>query len=429
MSRGLLSLEEGFVFQVSELVAELRGALEEAFGDVGVEGEIASLHRSSPGHVYFDLKDESALLRSVIFRRNALELEVEPEEGMQVRVRGHVDVYPPRGVLQLIVESLEPAGPGALRVAFERLRARLENDGLFDAAHKRALPFFPLRIGLVTSRGGAALHDFLRQLRRRRAGVEVVLCDARVQGEGAWREVVRGLHLLDRDPTIEVIVLARGGGSIEDLWTFNREELVRAVFEAETPVVSAIGHEVDVVLTDLVADVRAATPTAAADLVVPDVLALGGRVVDLERRLFQRQQGRLRELGHRLEALRRGLVHPGERLRALARALEEADARLRRATAAAVEGRARHLAPLSGRLSRAARAVAERRVERLAALGGRLDALSPLGVLGRGYGIVRRATDGAILTSSAQAEAGDDVRIRLAEGGLLAEVRARLENP
>jgi exodeoxyribonuclease VII large subunit len=257
----------------------------------------------------------------------------------------------------------------------------------------------------------------------------VVLCHARVQGEGAWREVVRGLHRLDLDPTVEAIVLTRGGGSIEDLWTFNREELVRAVFEAQTPVISAIGHEVDVVLTDLVADARASTPTAAAELVVPEVGALRRRVAELERRLLQRQRGQLRELGHRLEALRRGLVHPGERLGALGRALADSRLRMARAATAAVERRAHGLAPLPARLQRAALALAERRAERLAALGGRLGALSPLGVLARGYGIVRRAADGAVLTSSAQVEAGEDVRIRLAEGGLVAEVKSRLETP
>ena len=429
MSGGLLSLEERVVFQVSELVSELRGALDQGFGDIWVEGEIGSLHRSTPGHLYFDLKDESALLRAVLFRNRALDLEVEPEEGMQVRVRGRIDLYAARGVLQLIVEALEPSGLGSLRVAFERLRARLEAEGLFEPACKRPLPYLPRRIGLVTSRGGAALHDFVRGLRRRGAGLEVVLCDARVQGEGAWREVVRGLHLLDLDPTIEAIVLTRGGGSIEDLWTFNREELVRAVFEAQTPVISAIGHEVDVVLTDLVADARAATPTAAADLVAPDALALRRRVSDLERRLFQRQRGQLRELGHQLEALRRGLVHPEERLSALGRALEDRKARLGRSAAAAIERRVQGLAPLSERLRRAAARATERRAERLAALGGRLDALSPLGVLARGYGIVRREADGAVLTSSAEVEPGDDVQIRLSEGGLLAAVRSRLKHP
>jgi exodeoxyribonuclease VII large subunit len=332
-------------------------------------------------------------------------------------------------VLQLIVESLEPSGIGALRVAFERLRARLEEEGLFDPANKRPLPPFPRRVGLVTSRGGAALHDLLRGLRRRGAGVDVVLCDARVQGEGAWREVVRGLHLLDADPTIEVIVVARGGGSIEDLWTFNREEVVRAVFEAETPVVSAIGHEVDVVLCDLAADARAATPTAAADLVAPDARALGGRVADLHRRLVQQSRGRLRELGHRLEGLRRGLVHPGDRLDGLARGLETSSQRLRRAAAALLERRGERLAPLPGRLRHAARAGAERRAASLAALEGRLAALSPLAVLARGYGIVRRTADGAVLTSSAQVETGDELRIRLAEGGVGAVVRERLESP
>lgn len=392
------------VLQVSELVAELRETLWSAYGEFLVEGEVASLHRSRPGHVYFDLCDPDGQLRSVMFRREADAVPFPVEEGMQVRALARLDLYAPRGTLQLVVRALEPRGEGALRIAYEQLKRRLAEEGLFDDAHKRPLPRYPYRIGLVTSLAGAALHDFVRGLRRRQAALELCLFDARVQGDDAWRELVRGLHLLDADPRIEVIVLSRGGGSLEDLWNFNREELVRAIFELETPVVSAVGHEVDLVLSDLVADVRAATPTAAAELVVPDAGMLRQKVDVLRRRLLQRQRGGLRELGHRLESLRRGLVHPAERLAGYARRLRDANARL-------------GLAMVGER---------ERRSARVESLGARLHALSPLAVLERGYGIARRDVDGVILRAATDVDVGDAVRVRLHSGGLRATVTDRL---
>jgi exodeoxyribonuclease VII large subunit len=250
------------------------------------------------------------------------------------------------------------------------------------------------------------IHDFLRALRRRFRGVEVVVWDARVQGEGAWREIVRGLHLLDADPTIDAIVLARGGGSLEDLWNFNREELVRAVFEASTPVVSAVGHETDWVLTDLVADARAATPTAAAALVVPDAGQLLQRIDELELRMQTRVQGVVRELAHRLEALRRGLVHPARRLRESAL----------------------HLRELRQRLAAAALRARERATAHFAGLAGRLHALSPLAVLARGFSLTLRESDGAIVRAAGQARTGEAILVQLARGRLRATVRESLED-
>jgi exodeoxyribonuclease VII large subunit len=390
----------GRAVSVSKLVAALRARLWDEFAEVWVSGEISSLHRSRLGHWYFDLVDDAATLRCVLFRGDAARAAVEPEDGMAVLARGRLDVYAERGMLQLVVDAFEPRGEGALRAAFEQLRRRLEAEGLFDPAHKQALPALPRRIGIVTSAGGAALHDFLRALRRRGAALEVVLCDARVQGDGAWREIVRALHLLDADPTIEAIVLARGGGSLEDLWAFNREELVRAVFESRAPVISAIGHEVDYVLCDFVADARAATPTAAAELVAPDARALRARVAELGGRLAGRQRARLEAARLRIEALRRALVHPAERLRGLTARVAQAGARLGAAQRRAVE----------------------RRAAALGALAGKLDALSPLGVLGRGYALARRADDGRILRSASDVRAGDGVRVDLARGSLVARV-------
>jgi exodeoxyribonuclease VII large subunit len=423
----LLEAPEGRTLSVSELVARLRTALVDEFGALWIEGEIASLHRSRAGHVYFDLKDPDAQLRAVIFRRSAVELPFQPQEGMQVLAHARLDVYPERGLLQLIVEELKPRGEGALRLAFEQLKVRLAAEGLFDPEHKKPLPFMPRCIGLVTSRQGAAIHDFLRGLRQRFAASEVLLYDARVQGEGAWREVVRGLHLLDTRPGVDVIVVARGGGSIEDLWTFNREELVRAIFELGTPVISAIGHEVDVVLTDLVADARAATPTTAAELVVPDAAALLRQIHDFERQLVRRQRTRLQILWHQLDGLGRGLVHPAQRLAELERRLEHARVRLANAVARERERATTRLGHLAQRLGRAVRRLQEKREAGLLTLRGTLDALSPLAVLGRGYGIARRESDGAILRASRQVSSGDAIHLRLSRGALRAAVTETLE--
>ena len=422
------SAEPQVVVGVSELIDQLRDTLAESFGELWVEGEIGSLHISRPGHLYFDLKDEDGQLRCVLFRSNVRQLGFDPEEGMRVRARARPDIYPERGLLQLLVVDLVPAGEGALRLQFEKLKQRLHAEGLFDPEHKRALPAWPERIGLVTSLSGAAVHDFVRGARRRAVPAEIVIFDARVQGEGAWREVVRGLHLLDADPSVQVIVLTRGGGSLEDLWTFNREELVRAIFAAGTPVVSAIGHEVDLVLSDLVADLRAATPTAAAELVLPDGVALAHRVDELAARLQRRQRHALEGHRTRLEGLRRGLVHPAERLAAQARRLGAARARLALATARGLERRTVWLAGVERHLHQGLDRGLERRAGRVRAAGGRLDALSPLAVLGRGYSVTRRAGDGAILRSHREAPVGSDIDVRLSEGALRATVRESRED-
>lgn len=390
---------------ISELVARVREGLAREFGSLWVEGEITSLHRSRPGHVYFDLKDPDAMLRCVMFRGAAERAGVDPEEGMGVRVFGRVDVYAERGSLQLVIEELEPWGTGALRQAFEQMRQRLLEEGLFDAAHKRPLPFLPRRVGVVSSVHGAALYDLVRGLRQRAAPIDLVVCDARVQGEGAWRELVRALHLLDAQPGVEAIVLCRGGGSVEDLWNFNRPELVRAIFELETPVVSAVGHEVDLVLTDLVADLRAPTPTAAAALVVPDARELLRSLGDRERRIRTLARARMREFRHLLSVQERGLVHPAQRLEASAHRLDGA----------------RH------RLEFAFRGARSSWKARLEALAGRLDGLSPLGVLGRGYSIVRRDSDGEIVRAHTDVREGDGIGVRLADGALRATVRERME--
>ena len=424
--------EPQVVVGVSELIDQLRDTLQESFGELWVEGEIGSLHVSRPGHIYFDLKDEDGQLRCVCFRNSARRLRFDPEEGMRVRARARPDIYHERGALQLLVEDLVPAGEGALRLQFEQLKQRLHADGVFDESHKRPLPAWPERrkalLRFVIVGGGPAVHDFVRGARRRAVPAEILIVDSRVQGEGAWREVVRGLHLLDADPRVQVIVLARGGGSLEDLWTFNREELVRAIFEVETPVVSAIGHEVDVVLSDLVADLRAATPTAAAELVLPDGVALARQIEELRARLLRRQRHSLERQRERLEGLRRGLVHPAERLAAQAQRLAAARARLGLAAGRGLERRGSLVTALERNLGQGLRGGLERRAGRLRTAGARLDALSPLAVLGRGYSVTRRSQGGAILRSHRDAPAGSDIDVRLSSGRLRATVTESRED-
>jgi exodeoxyribonuclease VII large subunit len=413
------------VVGVSELIERLRDTLDQEFGEFWVAGEIGSLFASRPGHVYFDLKDEDGQMRCVVFRRAAQRLSFEPQDGLLVHARVHLDLYPQRGTLQLIVEELKPAGEGALRLAFERLKQSLAAEGLFASEHKQELPVWPRRVGLVTSLQGAAVHDFVRALRARGAGLEIVAVDTRVQGEGAWREVVQGMHRLDAEGAVDVIVVARGGGSLEDLWTFNREEVVRAAFALSTPLVSAIGHEVDVVLLDLVADVRAATPTAAAALVSPDAAGLREQLSGLELRLVRLQRQRLAHEAQRLTALRRGLVHPAQRLAELQRRLVAGDGALRRALGRDLAARRERVGEQGARLRAGASRGGERRDARLRAARGRLEALSPLAVLGRGYALVRRASDGAILRTTREAPVGSELDVRLAEGSLRAAVTAR----
>ena len=387
------------MLQVGELVELVRGSLRD-WGEVVVEGEIASLFRSRIGHLYFDLKDESALVRAVMFRGDQWRLELEPLDGLLVRARGRLDVYPDRGSLQLIVSELAPRGDGALRVALERLRAALAAEGLFDATHKQPLPFLPARIGLVTSTQGAAIHDFLRALRQRCPAVEVVVYDARVQGEGAWRELVRGMHLLEAQAKVDVIVLARGGGSFEDLLPFSDERVVRAVADCPVPVVSAVGHEQDTPLCDLAADVRASTPTAAGKLVVPELAELFGRL-DRARAALARN-------------VRRSLDQDRQRL---TRSVE----RLRTRPSITLEREEQRLERTRERLRLAPALAVERKRAALEKSAAKLVALSPVQTLERGYAIVRTES-GDVVTSTAGVSTGAHVDVTLADGGFGARV-------
>ena len=440
------------VLSVSALSAQLMAVMEERFPAVWVEGEISNFKVYGSGHAYFTLKDEGAQLRCVLFRNRARRVRFEPKDGLHVMAFGAVEVYAQRGEYQLVVELLEPRGVGALQLAFEQLKERLQAEGLFNPARKRPLPRFPRKIGIVTSPSGAALRDMLRVIGRRFGAIHIVLAPARVQGDGAAAEVAQGVRELNALGGVDVIIVGRGGGSLEDLWAFNDEMLARTIAASKIPVISAVGHEVDFTIADFVADLRAATPSHAAELVVKEKRAVVDSLADLTGRL--RRAVARSVLGHRerLARLRgrRVLTDASRPLHDLARRLDDARARLRQAALAAAR-RAGHrveladrglralspvartlngrgaLTNLEARLARGLRGTVDRSHHRLGAAAGRLDSLSPLGVLGRGYSLTRTA-EGRIVRTWREVAAGDAVRVLLHEGSLDCRVDATREH-
>ena len=434
------------IHTVSEVAGRVELALDSQIGRVWVAGELSGVKRAASGHLYLTLKDDRCQLPAVMFARENRLLVFEPRDGMDVLVRARVGFYAPGGKLQLYLEAMEPRGLGALRLAFEQLRERLAAEGLFAPERKRPLPAVPATIGVVTARTGAAIHDILVTLRRRWPAARVVLRPVKVQGDGAAADVAQGIADLQRLPDVDVLIVGRGGGSLEDLWAFNEEPVARAIAASRIPVVSAVGHEVDVTIADLVADVRAATPTAAATLVVPDRRELADRLVAAGQGLRVALRRATRRARERVDALARGLGQPDRRLERLRLRLDELDARLRDGLRRRGAWERRELQALAARLLRAgpgARAVAlaqrlalaeerlgfavalRRRAARgnVDALAARLQALSPLGCLERGYAIVRRgAADGAIVRDAAVLASGEQVTMMFARGRATARV-------
>jgi exodeoxyribonuclease VII large subunit len=433
------------VLRVAELLGQLQRTVEERWDFVWVEGEVSGLRRPGSGHVYFTLKDGDAALKAVLFRHQAALVRFALEDGQEVLCQGRLTVYAPRGDVQLVVDSVEARGAGALALAFEQIKRRLLAEGLFDTGRKKALPELPRRVAVVTSPTGAAIRDFLHVLHRRFAGVEVAVYPVKVQGEAAPGEMVRALQDLAAWGWPEVVVLTRGGGSPEDLWAFNDEALARAVAACPLPTVSAVGHEVDLSITDLVADLRAPTPSAAAELLVQSRAQLLRQVAGLTARLIQagpRLAARRRE---RLAGLCRALGDPRRRLADRRLRVDDLLSRVAHAVRAGLHARSRdawglrerlwHRRPdralaalagrrqaLAGRLETAGRGLALARRQRLDGLAGRLEALSPLKVLGRGYALVQDH-EGRVLFSAAEAAPGQGVRVRLSQGELEAEVK------
>jgi exodeoxyribonuclease VII large subunit len=433
------------VYSVSELNAAIRAALDAEFQDVWVAGEISGLKQASSGHYYFTLKERDAQVRCVAFRSSHRYWKAKPQDGLAVLARGRIDVYEARGEYQLLVESIEPQGLGALQLAFEQLKKNLAAEGLFDRERKRPLPRFPRRIGIVTSPRGAVIADMIHILCRRFPGLHIRLYPALVQGEGSVEEVCRGIEYFSRTQWPDVLIVGRGGGSLEDLWTFNEEAVARAMAACAVPVVSAVGHETDVTIADFVADLRAPTPSAAAELVAPlrdDLLdriaanqskaiqAVRYRLAMLERRL--RQQGIERALNVLHRRVGRGLQRVDEqeyrmrdRVRAAIEARERArrnlEARLRRFdTRPRLAAGRRRMETARASAVETMRLLLARRRARFEQLAAKLGQLSPLRILDRGYAIVSNET--GIVKDPAAAPPASRIRVRLAKGGLEAVV-------
>jgi exodeoxyribonuclease VII large subunit len=433
-----LSLPEN-VLTVQKLVSQVRTELEHAFASVWVTGEISNLRIPHSGHTYFTLKDSGAQIQAVFFRNKKRYIRFEPEDGLQVLCKGIVTVYEVRGGLQLNVDYMEPVGVGALHIAFEQIKERLEKEGLFDPARKKVLPLLPRRIGVITSPTGAAIQDILNVINRRYADVEILIAPVHVQGHQAAPEIVSAIETLNRSAGLDVIILARGGGSIEDLWAFNEEEVARAVYASQIPIVSAVGHETDFTIADFVADFRAPTPSAAAELVVQNKVELVDRIAQFNKRLANQIRYRLERYRGEMKILRRRLVTPEQRIGMLQQRLDELGTSLssilknkieayrkgleRSSTAMRLlsprvkAGRFRErLESLTEKLGREAELVFRIRRDRLSALTGRLETLSPLNVLSRGYSIVYALPEEEIVRDVNAISTGERLRIRFHRG-------------
>ena len=395
-------LSDNVTFTVSQLTRLIKDALEISFPTLWVEGEISGFRPSASGHCYFTLKDSSAQLSAVMFRREVTRLPFVPANGMHVLVRGRISVYEARGVYQIIADDIEPRGIGAIREALEKLRQKLDAEGLFAEDRKRPVPPYPQVVGVVTSATGAAFADILEVLREKDAPVHVILSPALVQGTEAAESIVGALDLLAEREDVDVVIIGRGGGSFEDLIPFSDERVVRAMADYPLPLVSAVGHEIDMTLADLAADIRAPTPSAAAEMVVRRLIEMEGTLGHLGGKLAACIGDRLETGRTRLGSLEAGLVHPRHLLD---------------------QGRIR-MDDLSFRLTASLRTRLERGRSEMARLGGMLSTLGPPSVLRRGYAVVRK-TDGTVVRNQAQVELGEGLDIRLAEGIIGAQVTGK----
>lgn len=389
---------------VSELTGEIKDLIEGNLPEVWVRGEVSNCLKANSGHVYFTLKDEGAQLTAVMWRNTAARFRFDMHDGLQVVVNGSIEVYKPRGSYQVIVRQLIPQGVGALELAFRQMHAKLEAEGLFSPARKRPIPRFPKRIALVTSPSGAAVRDMIQVITRRWQTADIVIVPVKVQGDGAAEEIATALRNVHRLPDVEVVICGRGGGSLEDLWAFNEEVVARAIAACRLPVISAVGHEIDVTIADLVADVRALTPSEAGERVVPDRSEVTRALDNLRLRLVSGLKNRAGKARLQLDGLRsrRVFARPFQRVHDEMTRLDELDVRLRRAIQQ--------------------RAVASKQQLDLAA--ATLDALSPLKVLGRGYSITRRAETGDLVTASGQLAIGDRITTILVAGQLTSRIES-----
>ncbi len=430
---------------VSELTKSIRGLLETQFPFVTVIGEISNLRKPYSGHLYFTLKDSDAQLRAVLFKQQRRYLDIEPEDGLEVICRGRITLYEPRGEYQLLVDSIESQGAGQLQIAFDKLKSSLAKEGLFDQSAKRPLPFLPNKVSLITSPGGAAVHDFLQMAENRYPGLPIEVVPTRVQGEFAAGEIVDALTFLNQRKGTDVIILCRGGGSLEDLWAFNEEKVARAIYASKIPVVSAIGHEIDFTISDFVADFRAATPTAAAEAVIPDKLTLLARInranydlgnnllriIDRHRFQINTQERilgdpsilltnfslKLRnittELGH---ALHTRLNNKRQKLKFHEDSLRDAN------PGRVLTLKKQRIVELSKLAQLLIRLKIDKERDRLGKAAALLDAVSPLAVLGRGYSITLGRTARKVIRDSHELAVGEEIEVILDSGSFEAEV-------
>jgi len=439
------------IYSVSDITAEIKRSLD-VLGIVWIQGEISNFKRHTSGHLYFSLKDARAQIKAACFRNNNMYLKFRPEDGMGVVARGRLSVYEPRGDYQVIVEYMEPVGLGSLQLAFDQLKEKLRKEGLFEDSHKVPLPLLPRKVGLVTSPTGAAVRDMLRILKRRNASLDVLVYPVKVQGQGAAEEIAAGIRYLNSRRDVDVIIIGRGGGSIEDLWAFNEEVVARAIYASELPLISAVGHEVDFTIADFVADLRAPTPSAAAEMVSgarEDLRAgvnyLRGRLyqsmrrglvrrrLQLERlannRAFTVAPNKIRDLEQRFDENTLRMIQAMQRLTDGARHRERMlDARLKGLDLRRLIARKKDLlARNSQELITAVRVRLHSERARFELAVGKIDALSPLGILKRGFALCRDAR-GAIVKKAVDVSPGDRVRVTLGSGELDCRVENRITN-
>lgn len=390
------------LYTVSEITNKIRSSLEHNFSNISIVGEISNIRRPNSGHIYLTLKDKNAQLQAVVFRNTASKIKFELKDGMEVISFGSITVYEPRGQYQIIVDQIEPKGIGALQLAFQQLKEKLEKEGLFDISHKKPIPFIPGKIGIVTSPTGAAIKDILNIIERRFANVEILLYPVKVQGDGAAEEIAEAIAELNKLPDIDVIIVGRGGGSLEDLWAFNEEIVARSIYNSTIPVISAVGHEIDITIADLVADRRALTPSEAGELVVPQKDLLLDILEKCKSRLFQSLVNKIRLLKDKLAGVASSyaLRQPFDKLHRLQQRLDEFAQRLN--------------------LNITHTLNTER--EKLLGIAGKLESLNPLNVLKRGYTITTRLEDNKPICFANSVSKGDKIKTDFFKGSVISAI-------
>jgi exodeoxyribonuclease VII large subunit len=441
----MMELPLRYILTVSELTQEIKDVLEDRFSDVWVEGEISNLRLPPSQHIYFTLKDDFSQVRAVLFRAQARTLRFVPKDGLHVICKGRVSLYEKRGDYQLILESVEPKGIGALQLAFLQLKEKLEKEGLFDPARKKPIPMLPRKIGIITSPTGAVIQDMLHILRRRFENLHILLYPVRVQGEGASSEIVEAIDYFNKWAEVDVIIVGRGGGSLEDLWAFNEERVARAIYHSKIPVISAVGHETDYTMADFVADLRAPTPSAAAELVVRDRREIENTIHSLESRLEGQIFQTLQEYRAHLSHLIKIFKEPGKkveeyflrvddfvnRLRLYAawglkrkeeKCLRLSESLLLRSPIQRIRNLRSVISEVKRRLMQSIKYSVEIQRQRVTGILGKLDSLSPLSILQRGYSITRQLPSLQILREATRVKEGDKVEVTLHRGILLCSV-------